>query len=236
MNFTPEVVAALAVLRNAAENDFERHRLDVLERDLTSPPVVEVIDETHQKFDGVIFLKSKSGHYLQTVSIHRAVWSYNYGEPTSNEYDVHHIDKDKANNNISNLQLLTKSEHRKIHTAEQIEKICPVCGEKFYVIPARKKKIYCSYKCAATLPRKPRQANKIEKICPVCQKAFLVFPSQERIVCCSLSCAKKLDWEKKPKVIRTCSFCKKEFIVHDKSKNKKYCSRQCYFESKRSKK
>ena len=41
MQMTDKVRVALAVLRDAAENDFERHRLDVLERDLTTPPVVE---------------------------------------------------------------------------------------------------------------------------------------------------------------------------------------------------
>lgn len=49
MEMTPEVITALTVLRNAAENDFERHRINVLERDLTSPPRVEVIDSAHQK-------------------------------------------------------------------------------------------------------------------------------------------------------------------------------------------
>lgn len=50
----PERVAKLLnELRTLAENDFERHRLDVLERDLTKPPKVEIVDETHQKFNGI---------------------------------------------------------------------------------------------------------------------------------------------------------------------------------------
>ena len=61
MKFTPEVVAALAVLREHAENDFERHRLDVLERDLTTPPQVEVIDEKTQIFAGVTFFDTPHG-------------------------------------------------------------------------------------------------------------------------------------------------------------------------------
>ena len=57
MKFTPEVVAALEVLRAAAENDFERHRIDVLERDLHEPPKVEVIDDKHQRFADILFFK-----------------------------------------------------------------------------------------------------------------------------------------------------------------------------------
>lgn len=30
-------------------------------------------------------------------------------------YDVHHKDGDKTNNNLSNLQILTRSEHQKLH-------------------------------------------------------------------------------------------------------------------------
>ena len=52
MVFDEKIKTAFEVLRNAATNDFERHRIDVLERDLTSPPVAEQIDETHQRFNG----------------------------------------------------------------------------------------------------------------------------------------------------------------------------------------
>ena len=69
MKFTPEVIAALKTLKSAAENDFERHRLDVLEKDLTAPPKVEIIDEKHQKFLGVTYHEEKSGTYRQVVGI-----------------------------------------------------------------------------------------------------------------------------------------------------------------------
>jgi hypothetical protein len=38
-------------------------------------------------------------------------------------YALHHIDKDKANNNLENLQLLTNSEHVKLHARESSETI-----------------------------------------------------------------------------------------------------------------
>ena len=38
----------LAELRELADTDFERHRIDVLERDLIAPPQVEQIDDKHQ--------------------------------------------------------------------------------------------------------------------------------------------------------------------------------------------
>lgn len=114
MKFTSEVIAALQVLRDNAENDFERHRLDVLERDLTAPPQVEQIDDLHQKFDGVVYTKVKDGHYFANRSVHRDIWQYYHGE-IPQKCAVHHIDFDKANNQIENLQCLTPTEHRKAH-------------------------------------------------------------------------------------------------------------------------
>ena len=57
MKMTDEVKAALQTLRNNAEHDFERYWVDRLEQDLTNPPRVEVIDESHQKFNNRIFSK-----------------------------------------------------------------------------------------------------------------------------------------------------------------------------------
>ena len=81
MKFTPEVVAALEVLRAAAENDFERHRLDVLEKDLREPPKVETLDDKHQRFNGKQYSAANPDKHLNTsVLLHRAVWEYFYGE------------------------------------------------------------------------------------------------------------------------------------------------------------
>ena len=136
MKFTPEVVVALAVLRANAENDFERHRINVLERDLTAPPQVEVIDDTYQKFNDVVFHKNKQGHYVtSSTGIHRFVWQYYVGDIPEG-YHVHHVDFDKANNQIENLQCLTKKEHSKIHRDKlpYFENICEVCGKTYVVI------------------------------------------------------------------------------------------------------
>ena len=113
MKFTPEVIAALQTLKNAAENDFERHRISVLEKDLTAPPVVEQIDNTHQKFNGISYLQDHHNYYSYRNFIHRAVYSYYFGE-IPDDYVIHHRDHNPANNDISNLQLITQIEHRQI--------------------------------------------------------------------------------------------------------------------------
>lgn len=57
---------------------------------------------------------TKEGNYGKLV--HRLIYEDNYG-PIPNGYPIHHIDFDKTNNNIENLQLLTKSQHHSLHTS-----------------------------------------------------------------------------------------------------------------------
>ena len=42
------------------------------------------------------------------------MWELHYGEIPEG-YHIHHIDFDKSNNDISNLQLMSKEEHMQLH-------------------------------------------------------------------------------------------------------------------------
>ena len=72
------------------------------------------------------------------MSIYKAVWRYFYGEIPPN-YEIHHKDFDKYNDDISNLQMLTKEEYKKIHSesgkkadGRQILKlVCKTCGKEY---------------------------------------------------------------------------------------------------------
>ena len=68
-----------------------------------------------------------------TMWVHRLVYEAYYGE-IEEGYDIHHIDEDKSNNNINNLQKLLHEEHCRLHGTEIIYDkvmICPQCGKKF---------------------------------------------------------------------------------------------------------
>lgn len=59
-----------------------------------------------------------TGYYREVRNfknlMHRYVWEF-YNGPIPAGYEVHHIDFDRSNNTIENLQLLTCAEHRKLH-------------------------------------------------------------------------------------------------------------------------
>lgn len=47
---------------------------------------------------------------------HRKVW-YDANGPIPDAYDVHHLDHDRANNDLSNLMLIQRGDHRGAHTS-----------------------------------------------------------------------------------------------------------------------
>ena len=49
------------------------------------------------------------------VPIHQIVMYTKFEYRNGNDWEIHHIDEDKLNNNINNLQYLTPSEHTKLH-------------------------------------------------------------------------------------------------------------------------
>ena len=84
---------------------------------------VQKISDTVQKFDGVSYYRC--GPYFQRKGkrLHRIVWEAHNG-PIPDKFDVHHINGDRADNDIENLQLLPQSEHHSLHMKEpeRIEK------------------------------------------------------------------------------------------------------------------
>lgn len=63
------------------------------------------------------YLRCTTGdrHYL-----HRRVWEDANGRSVPPDHDVHHVDHNKLNNDPSNLRLLTKAEHTRLHAEEVV--------------------------------------------------------------------------------------------------------------------
>lgn len=78
---------------------------------------VIIIDDSKQEFNGKRYWKDKSSGYYRNAqvkphSLHRQVWVYHNGEiPKGLILD--HIDRDRDNNQIENLRLVTQSENNK---------------------------------------------------------------------------------------------------------------------------
>ena len=74
------------------------------------------------------------------------------GRPLKPDECVHHIDRDKTNNNLSNLRLMTNSEHGLLHAIEDRgfktqTKLCPTCDKNF-TISSKSTQKFCSFYCS----------------------------------------------------------------------------------------
>lgn len=70
---------------------------------------------------------------------------------------VHHIDRDRTNNNIENLQLMTQSEHMTLHKREDAgfeeeDRSCGFCGVTF-TTSKRSSQVFCSAHCCTLKSR-----------------------------------------------------------------------------------
>ena len=53
------------------------------------------------------------------VWLHRFIAQIFYGKPIPTGHEVHHIDKNKLNNSPNNLMVISKEEHRRIHSYDR---------------------------------------------------------------------------------------------------------------------
>lgn len=124
--------------------------------------------------------------------------------------DVHHLDRNRDNNDITNLQLMTKTEHTKLHAAEDgkelsehklpkpkyIKKICEWCGEEYKSSSnVAYKQRFCSAKCKARY-RRANGLNNTVRICKNCGKEFIC-DICSRTQFCSRHCAGVYNYYKK---------------------------------------
>lgn len=77
--------------------------------------------EKYQWFNGLKFTRDdKTGYYLNSTireRMHRYVWKFHHGEIPEG-YQIHHIDHNRGNNDISNLQMISNHLHASMHGIE----------------------------------------------------------------------------------------------------------------------
>src|SRR5574343_1332800 len=180
---------------------------------------IKSISNTIQEFQNVRYYKC--GGYFQRdgVRLHRKVWEFFKGKIPSG-FEIHHKDYNKANNNITNLELLPSKTHRILHASTDEHKT----RSKEYIKKAQKSatmwhkseegkawhKKHFQENC------KDKLSKKQEKKCLQCSKEFKGhFNSQF----CHNNCKAKYRREKGiDDVFRVCKECNKEIKVNKYSR------------------
>lgn len=103
------------------------------------------------------FPKHPNANSKGLYPLHRVLMENKLGRLLLMGEVVHHIDEDKNNNDVTNLLVLSASDHAKLHRPEldKIELVCD-CGVKFKVKPhcyrnrmkrIKSNRLFCSRSC-----------------------------------------------------------------------------------------
>lgn len=200
---------------------------------------------TYQEHFGRKFsIDKKTGYWISTsyskskniprLRAHQWVWINHHGKPPKG-YHIHHIDEDKSNNSIENLELMKNARHLRMHMAKnmmdpikrqiaknQCEKIRPLAkkwhkseeGRAWHKYHAIKHNFgngpLCDYKCL---------------LCGKEYKSKII--AENRTKFCSNKC--KSSWRRREKIDNIeiiCTICLQKFNKSKYSKQK-YCSKKC---------
>lgn len=204
----------------------------------------DAIKNDYLVIDGIYFYKESdgNGYYLGNVKIpgrkrkypmraHIYVWE-KYNGKVPNGYDVHHIDHDPRNNDISNLELLPEFDHLSMHGNEHadasrenlIKRAIPAAAEWHHskeAIPVHRD-IYEQY--SREIFMKP-----VTKVCQYCGKEYTTtYSSASRSKFCSNKCrAAARRKSGVDNIAKICENCGKPFIAN-KYASVKYCP-ECSF-------
>lgn len=138
--------------------------------------------------NGYYEAKIKKDNKRHTLRLQRAVWEF-YNGSIPEGYQIHHIDGNKQNNNISNLQLLSHQEHAKLHSQQKGKEIWNRKEMKEANARGREKckewhKSENGKKWHSEHQKETIKKNVIEKICTDCGAKFKTWHDKREQTLC----------------------------------------------------
>ncbi len=181
------------------------------------------------RWDGFYFRRGGTTGINPYSALHRAVWAFHKGEIPKG-YHVHHKDHDGKNNDISNLELHSPSEHSKYHGRNN-----PWIGSEGNIKQLRENNEKAKLWHKSEEGRKWHSEHGKEtwekrktatKSCVICEKSYETsFPDRSKF--CSGTC-KQRHYRKYyfRKEKRVCQVCKSPFEIYEYSSTRT-CSKPC---------
>lgn len=179
-----------------------------------------------QYSDRIYFRCDKHDHKKGFGYLHRDVWKFHNGEIPP-KHHIHHKDENTENNDISNLQCISASDHSRWHGKENwknqnsIKKTCEYCKKEFETKQYTKR--FCSKNCWSLSRYYSGVDNEIRK-CTSCGKDFETNKNQSHEYCSS-KCSAKNAFSRRKEVILKCVEC--TALFKSKVPQKKYCAMKC---------
>jgi hypothetical protein len=123
---------------------------------------------TDEVFEGFAVYQDRKGYKIiwmdgKDVRLHVLVWERVNGQKPKG-YEIHHIDENKGNYSLGNLQLLSHSDHQRVHAGwimtegEWTHKPCTGCGDVLSIDDYYKRKgVTPSPKCKPCHSKQTRE-------------------------------------------------------------------------------
>lgn len=196
-----------------------------------------------QELDGIRFYRKPGGYYKADhkrhggMYMHRYVWERHHGrKPDSGEH-VHHINGNKADNHIENLELLPAGAHITHHLHERHSTPCGLAKTMAALAAARAAAPEWHASDAGRQwhsengARSWQNRAKVELTCSHCGGGYCGYAESRKRGFCSASCqgmarkASGVDDE-----LRECSVCSAPFIANKYVKTRT-CGKACWKEA-----
>ena len=179
------------------------------------------------EYNGLRFCRdNKTGYYLNSTirkRLHRYVWECEVGAIPKG-CQIHHIDGDKANNDIANLAILTNAGHQRLHGQEiaRKERSRENIKKATAAAPA-----WHRSEAGKAWHSEHMRGFKHPRTALICEQCGAEFQGTKNSRFCSNKCKSK--WRRGQgldEVTRICAQCGRTF-KSNKYKKQKYCSTEC---------
>ena len=187
------------------------------------------MSEKYQYFNGLKFYLDSLGYYQNSETkkrMHRYVWEF-YNGPIPKGYDIHHKDENKANNDITYLEMKRKGKHQADHAKKWHERNPGAADKNLKKAREKAKNWHKSEEGKEWHKRQMEMCSTKRKLkCRMCGKDYET-TSIGHSEFCSIACYAR--WRRKTgadNTTRICVICGKEFSTNKYGKVR-CCSKSC---------
>lgn len=105
---------------------------------------------------GHLFVTVKLQGKFENILIHRLVYELFIGE-IPKDFIIHHINGDKYDNSVNNLEAMSQSDHVRLHQQKYFDKMmkCPICGNEFLWTAKQQQNFYSKKSCKVQKSKHP---------------------------------------------------------------------------------
>ena len=167
-------------------------------------------------------------------TLHRDIWQYEHNAEIPEGYDIHHKDGNYLNNNIENLELITRRDHAKEHWRMQPEEKRKQALESIKKAQERNTELYkdINYrKAMSERAKKLASERSFSCTCIECKRQFVSHVENTKYCskACKMSGANRLATERRKTYYekRQCIVCGKQFMCNRYNKITQTCSPHC---------